>query len=54
VVDRQAGFVELDDVEIPDKASSVGEKAVGPGRRNGGTSGRSNCPANSELQQEIP
>jgi len=31
VVDRQAGFVELDNVEVSDKAFSVGERAVGPG-----------------------
>ena len=41
-------------MEVPDKASSVGERVVGPGRGNGGTSGRSNCPANSRLQQKIP
>jgi len=37
VVVRQAGFVELDDVEVPDKASSVGSRAVGPGRQNEGS-----------------
>ena len=49
VVNKQVEFVELDDMEVPDKASSVGERAVGPGRGNRGTSGRSNCLANSGL-----
>ena len=40
-------------MEIPDQASSVGERAVGPGRQIGGHT-RSKRPATSRIHQEIP